>query len=447
MSNEQPGDVHPHTWKVHPYTWFVLNLPFGATSGFVSVMLVFLLKEQGVDDATTAGLVALNLLPHTWKVLWAPIADSTLTRKRWYVLANVVSTATILGLAFVPVTKGNLGLIKLFVFLNSFAITLVGMSVEGLMAHATPPDQRGRAAGWFQVGNVGGAGLGGGLGLLVAENISTEAAFIVIAAVLFSCMLALYLVPEAPRVAVAREAHADRASSGLAHVARMLLGRMIEVFREVWQMLSTRRGITAVVLVFMPIGSAALQGLFSGNIASDWGADVGLVATPSGFAAGIAATIGCLLGGWLSDVLGRRNAYMLGGLLLAVIALGMAVAPRTPTMYAIFTLAYQFGGGVAYGTFTGFVLDVIGKGAAATKYNALASLSNIPITYMTSIDGWASTAYGTVAMLFVDAGSEIAGIAIFLLVVAIVRPGKEKAPEEVAEPAPMPLPEAKVVDG
>ena len=50
----------------------------------------------------------------------------------------------------------------------------------------------------------------------------------------------------------------------------------------------------------------------------------------------------------------------------------MAIAPQSPTMYAVFTLAYQFGGGVAYGTFTGFVLDVIGKGAAATKYNALA---------------------------------------------------------------------------
>jgi MFS transporter, PAT family, beta-lactamase induction signal transducer AmpG len=434
-------EPHPHR-RVRPWIWAILNLPFGATSGFVSVMLGFILKKQGMGDDVIAGLVALNLLPHTWKVVWAPIADSTLTRKRWYILANLVSTATILWLAFVPITRGNLGLIEVLVFANSTAITLVGMAVEGLMAHATPPEERGRAAGWFQVGNVGGAGLGGGLGLFIAERASSQLAFMVIAAVLFACMFALYLVPEAPRVAVAAVAGVERAGRGLLQV----LGRLVEVFREVWQMLSTRRGITAIALVFLPIGSAAAQGIFSGKLATDWGADADLVATTSGFAAGIAATIGCLLGGLLSDKVGRRNAYMLGGILLAVVAMGMAVAPQNPTTYAIFTLGYQFAGGVAYGTFTGFVLDVIGKGAAATKYNALASLSNIPIAYMTKIDGWISTDHGPVAMLWGDASSEIIGIMVFLLVVLIVRPGKERLPEATPAAKPAPLPEAKIAD-
>jgi hypothetical protein len=109
----------------------------------------------------------------------------------------------------------------------------------------------------------------------------------------------------------------------------------------------------------------------------------------------------------------------------------MAVAPQNPTHYAIWSLAYQFGAGIAYGTFTGFVLEVIGKGAAATKYNLLASLSNIPITYMTKVDGWASVKYGPANMLFVDAGSEIIGIAVFVLVLLIVRPDKERLPDEV----------------
>jgi MFS family permease len=426
--------------RVHPWVWFLLNLPFGATSGFVSVMLGFILKKQGMSDAVIASLVALNLLPHTWKVFWAPIADSTLTRKRWYVLANVTSCLTILGLAFVPITKGNLGIIEWLVFLNSLAITFVGMSVEGLMAHATPPEERGRAAGMFQAGNVGGAGFGGGLGLFIAENVSTEIAFIVIAIVLFACQFGLRLVPEAAKLVVAKEAHVEAAARGAAHVAREVLGRLIEVFREVWQMAWSRRGIVALTLCFLPIGSAAAQNIFSGQIATDWGASAGLVATTSGLAAGVAATVGCLIGGWLSDKAGRRMAYMIGGAILALIAVGMAVSPKNPTTYAVFTLAYQMGGGIAYGTFTGFVLDVIGKGAAATKYNALASLSNIPILYMTKVDGWISTDHGPVTMLFGDAGSEIAGIIVFLLVVAIVRPGKERLPE------PVPLPEAKVVD-
>ncbi len=431
---------------VSPWIWAILNLPFGATSGFVAVMLAFILKEQGMDDGVIAAIVAVNLLPHTFKVLWAPIADSTLTRKRWYVLANLVSCGTILGLAFVPITKGNLGLIKTLVFANSVAITLVGMAVEGLMAHATPPEERGRAGGWFQVGNVGGAGLGGGLGLYLAEGISTQFAFIVIAIVLFLCMTGLFFVPEAPRVSVAavgQNADAYRGWLGrLVRVLLLLLGRIVEVFRELWQMLSTRRGVTAIILVFLPIGSAAAQGLFSGQTATDWGASANLVATMSGAAAGVAATFGCLLGGFLSDRMGRRRAYLFGGFALALVAAGMAITPKNPTTYSIFTLAYQFAGGIAFGTFTGFVLDVIGTGAAATKYNALASLSNFPIWYMTQLDGWASTEHGPVAMLLADAGSEIAAIAIFLVVLVIVRPDKERLPQG-AEPE---LPKATAIE-
>ncbi len=430
--------------RVHPYVWFVLNLPFGATSGFVSVMLGFMLKKQGMGDDVIASLVALNLLPHTWKVFWAPIADSTLTRKRWYILANVTSCLTILGLAFVPIEKGNLGVIEWLVFLNSLAITFVGMSVEGLMAHATPPEERGRAAGMFQAGNVGGAGFGGGLGLFLAENVSSQVAFIVIAIVLFACQFGLRLVPEAAKIAIAKAVYGDAVSASLRTKALVLLGRLIEVFRELFAMVFSRRGIVALTLCFLPIGSAAAQGIFSGQIATDWGASAELVATTSGLAAGVVATFGCIFGGWLSDKAGRRMAYMIGGAILAAIAAGMALAPKNPTTYAIFTLAYQAGGGIAYGTFTGFVLDVIGKGAAATKYNLLASLSNIPILYMTKVDGWVSTEYGPLNMLFVDAGSEIAGIAVFVLVLLIVRPGKEKLPEAPAEPAP--LPEARVVD-
>ena len=114
-------------------------------------------------------------------------------------------------------------------------------------------------------------------------------------------------------------------------------------------------------------------------------------------------------------------------MILAAIAVLMAISPKEPSTYAVYTLAYQFGGGIAYGTFTGFVLDVIGTGAAATKYNALASLSNIPIWYMTLVDGWASDHHGQVNMLYVDGASEIAGILLLLLLIVVVRPGRDEA--------------------
>jgi MFS family permease len=305
------------------------------------------------------------------------------------------------------------------------------------MAHATPPEQRGRAAGWFQVGNLGGAGLGGGLGLMLAKGVSSEFALINIAVVLFACTAFLLLVPEAPRV--------PEDPSASAHHRPHWFARIIEVVKELWGMVRTRRGLVALVLVFLPCGAAAAGSLFSLQVAKDWGAGADLVAINNGWVAGIAAAAGCLVGGLMSDRferlrMGRGFAYMISGAILAACAVAMALSPKGPVTYTIYTLAYQFAGGIAYGCFTGFVLDVIGKGAAATKYNLLASLSNMPITYMTSVLGWASTKYGTTNALFTDAGSEIAGIVLFLVVVAIVRPNKERLPDEPA------LPEAKVVD-
>jgi hypothetical protein len=104
----------------------------------------------------------------------------------------------------------------------------------------------------------------------------------------------------------------------------------------------------------------------------------------------------------------------------------MALGPHNEAGYAVLTLTYQFGSGLAYGAFTGFVLEAIGRGAVATKYNALASLSNIPIWYMTEIDGWASEKWNPDVMLFVDAASEVAGVAVFLTVAWLLLRGVSK---------------------
>ena len=399
--------------RVRPWIWGLLYLPFGVTSGFVTVTLVYILSQAGLSDGEVAGLVALNLLPHTWKFFWSPIADVTLTRKAWYTISNLLSTATIVVIAFTPIERDYLGVLNVLLFVNSLAITVLGMAVEGLMAHATPPEARGRAAGWFQAGNLGGSGVGGGLALLLAENLSTGVAFGAVAVLLGSCQLFLPLVPETP--------HPPRVGS----FARRFGGALVEVARDLWSMIASRRGLVAVFLVFLPIGSAAASGLFSA-LAKTWGASSELVALTSGLLAGGVSIVGCLSGGVLSDRLGRRAAYILSGVILAAIASGMALAPRNPVTYATFVLLYWFGSGIAYGCFTGFVLAVIGQGAVATKYNLLASLSNVPIWYMTLVDGWASDTYGQVAMLHVDAASELAGIAVLLVLIVVIRPGRDE---------------------
>ena len=66
------------------------------------------------------------------------------------------------------------------------------------------------------------------------------------------------------------------------------------------------------------------------------------------------------------------------------------------------------------------MLEAIGLGAAATKYNVFASLSNMPIAYMTLVDGWAHTRWGAAGMLFTEAAIGIAGIVVFVAVAMLL---------------------------
>jgi hypothetical protein len=66
------------------------------------------------------------------------------------------------------------------------------------------------------------------------------------------------------------------------------------------------------------------------------------------------------------------------------------------------------------------VLEVIGRGAAATKYNALASLSNVPIYYMTDIDGWAHDRWNSAGMFFMESGLAVVSAVVFLGLVKLL---------------------------
>ncbi len=402
----------------HPVVFMFLILPFGVMAGYLTVAVAYLLTQAGVSVGQVAGLVALDLLPHTWKFLWAPVADLTLSRKSWYVLAGAVSAAGICALGAVPASRANLGLFAVIVVVSNVAVTFLGMSVESLLAYGTPPEQKGRASGWFQAGNLGGTGVGGGLGLWLAHHLHAPwMSGAILAAACLLCCLGLFFVPE------------PEAAHRGGGVRRGVIG----VGRDLWQVAASRAGFLALVLCFLPIGSGAASNLWAA-VSRDWRATANVVALATGVLAGILSAAGCLLGGMICDRMDRKAAYALYGVLQALCAVGMALAPHSEAMYLLFTSLYAVIAGLTYAGFSAFVLEAMGLGAAATKYNVFASLSNMPILYMTSIDGWAHTRWGPNGMLLTEAGFGILGLVLFLGTVAVLR-RRAPALAEAAQPA------------
>ncbi len=394
------------TSNPHPVVYLLLCTPFGASNGYLVVTLGYLLAHAGVSVTAIAGLIALSLVPQTWKVLWAPIVDTTLDSKRWYLMATMASAATLSSIGLFPITQAGLFAITLLVVANSVATSFLAMAAENLMAHATPEGEKGRAGGWYQAGNLGGQGIGGGAALWIAQHSQIDwLPGAAMAALFLACCLALFFIAEPP---------AD-------HRHESYFKSLASVVFDVWQTAKGRAGYLALLICFLPIGSGAASNLWS-SVAGEWHAGADTVALANGVFSGIISAFGCVVGGYFCDRMDRKFAYALYGVFLSAGALAMAAAARTPQMFVVFTLLYAFISGFNYASFSAVVLEAIGKGAAATKYNLYASLSNAPIAYMTTIEGFAYGRWSGNGMLLADAVAGLVAVAFFFAVARATRP-------------------------
>jgi PAT family beta-lactamase induction signal transducer AmpG len=383
----------------HPAAFMILILPWGIITGYIGVAVAYFLAQAGVSTEQIAGLLALGFIPQTWKFLWAPIVDTTLGQRKWYVLAASICGVGTLAISVIPPQASFLLLLTAVMLVTYVAGTLLCMSVESLMAYATPANQKGRAGGWLQTGNLGGSGVGGGAGLWLALHTDKIVAGSLLGGVCLLCASALGLVHEPPRV---------RCQDGF-------VPELANVLRDLWQVARSRLGFLAFLIFFLPIGTGAAGGLFS-TIANDWYASGDTVALVNGVLGGLAAAAGCITGGYLCDRMDRKMAYGLYGMLQAFAAIAMAIAPRTESMFVLFTLTYGLINGLAYAGFTAVTLEAMGLGAAATKYTLFASLSNVPIGYMIFVDGWVQTHWGSGAMLCAEAAICLTSLLGFVLV-------------------------------
>jgi len=392
----------------HPVAYLLLIVPFGLTSGFLTVTLGYQLAHKGVGAADIAGLIALSYIPHPWRFLWAPLVDTTLTRKRWYTMATLAC-----GLGFLAsgvltdrpaVSLSALGAVLVA---QGFAATVLSMAVESLMAVTVPDARRGRVAGWFNAGNLGGAGLGGGLALWLIEGAhwTAGASGTVLLAVCAACCLPLLRLREP----FTRD-----------HAHASLVAHSRHIFADLWALARSRIGALAIVICFLPIGSGAAQNLWA-VVAGDWHAGAETVEVVNGALGGLVSAAGCLAGGWLCDRMDRKTAYCVFGALQMVVAVAMALSARVPAEFVVWTTTYVFVQGLTYAGFSALVLEAIGQTAAATKYSLFAALGNMPIAYVTLIDGHANDRWGTRGMLLTEAACGALGILVFVVLAGATR--------------------------
>ena len=397
--------------SVHPALFFVLYFSFGASGGFLTGAAENVYVAGGVSTAAFGAVLSISLAPQIAKVLWAPLVDTLLTPKIWYVAATVAVAAAIVVGGALPVRAASLPALSVISIVVAIASSFLGMAADSLMAHDTAPAERGAAGGWSQAGNLGGAGAGASASLaIVGATHSLLLAGLGVAALTSVCALALAFAP---------------ASHSLPKAANYL-ETLKAVVKDCWDVVRARIGWLTLFLFVLPLGAGGASNLAAG-IAHEWRVDAGLLAMLA-LGGAVATGLGSIVGGYVCDRMDRRAAYALFGVLGGVTAAVAAVAPKTPEWFIVFGLSYNAALGMAYAAYAAANLEAIGRGAAATKYTLFASVANIPVTLMPLADGWADTRGGASALLWVEFGTAVAAAGIFALVVLATRPRRALAP-------------------
>ena len=171
---------------IKPIYIFFLMLPSGISSGFVTVVLPFLLTKNDFPVALTAGIVAIGTSANLWRFLWGPVVDISFSLRKWFYIGLFFTFTTLLLLCFTPFTTKGAPLLTLIVFISQVAATLILLPINGFMAKSIEEKDKGKASGWYQAGSLAGTGFGGGLGLWLATHFNVGISGIVLSV---TCLL------------------------------------------------------------------------------------------------------------------------------------------------------------------------------------------------------------------------------------------------------------------
>lgn len=390
--------------RSHPPVWLfaLAGMPYGVVGSYAGQVMPFLTRRANLEVDEIGWYSLILLIPPMVQFLYAPIVDVALRRKHWHVLITVVSAIAVVITSLIPVATHPTEWMIAAVFAQLVS-GLVGSCNGGLLATTMPDGVRGAAGAWLNVGNLSGGAVSAAIAILMIDLGAPPLVIgLVLAAMMVLPSLAVLTIVEPQRPSLAAR---EVFSATLSDVAKVV---------------TSRAGITGILLCLSPVGTAALVNTFSG-LADDYHAKGWLVALLTGPAQGGLTAIGALVGGWLCDRYNRRAMYLTAGTLCGLVGLAMTAAPNTAATYIVGLTAYALVTGFCYSAFTAVVLETIGVGgtAAGTQYSLFLAAGNSAINYVGFVNTRFHHDYGVDGVTASDGVLNLAGVLVVGTVFAL----------------------------
>ena len=378
-------------------TWLLCLLYFcqGFPWGFATIALLATLSQAGHGKAETATVVALAILPWTFKFIWAPLIDSVRmpslgVRRPWIAIAQFCMALTLLVAALSGSMDSDATLVFLawvFFVHNCFA-SLQDVATDALAVDLLEDNERGRVNGFMWGSKLFGIGVGGaGMATVIAFT-NLQTAVLLQAGIIIAVLALVIAWQERP----GERRFPWSIGSAQAAATTTSLGMLITL-TELKRALSNR---TTAALVMVAGAYTLTEGLYDPLTVEFFVQELGWTADRFARASGtwgtLAELFGAILGGYASDRFGRRRMAAAGLASMSVVLLtfGWTVGTWHGPGYPHVLLLPAFKGTLAFATVSLFSLfmRVSWTRAAATQFTVYMSMSNVGYAIGAKLNAW-----------------------------------------------------------
>ncbi|MEY4599448.1 MAG: hypothetical protein RLZZ445_2245 [Pseudomonadota bacterium] len=340
------------------------------------------LKDGGID-LTRIGLFALVGLPYTLKFLWSPLFDRyalPLGRRRgWMALMQLSVAGTLLLLSMTQPAADHLWLVMLAGLLVTFFAASQDIVIDAYRRESMAESELGLGSALYVNGYRIGMLLAGGGGLILADWMSFEAMYRLMAVFMAACVAVTLLAPEPP-LPEGRP--------------RNLREAVVLPFRDYF----SRDGawlILAFILLYK-LGDTMASAMTT-PFYLDLGyskTEIGAVVKLFGFWATLAG--GTLGGLWMLRA-GMHRALWLFGFGQMISTFGFVVLAQLPpseVALAVVVAIENLTAGMGTAAFVGFMAALTDRRFTATQYALLSSLMGVPRVLLSAPTGWLAQTLG-----------------------------------------------------
>ena len=359
------------------------NGTLGFASGIMNFVMPQLMASVHVPEPKIALITAIAISPNFWFVLFGPILDVRFSRRRYATLLAALSGT---AAAVAVLSLHHLIVLQAAMVVCNASAALSASALGGWLSTIVPDEQKNPLSKWINIALVSGTGLIVGLGGELVRGLGIVPAAVLLGALVFLPASLFLLIPApGPDGRLAGESFA-------------------QFNREILTLLKRREVVVVLLLFLSPCSSFVMPNLLGGL-----GADFHASARAVSFWGGVGAFIPGLLGCFIFPVIARRVRlrffYLANGILGCLFTLSLVVMPHTTGTFAAALFGEYLFQAVAFSIQIGIVFEAIGADnpLAATTFSFLTAATNVPVTYVTLLDGRAYAKAGITGTLFVDA--------------------------------------------